>query len=119
MDDERIWAFEKSLWTGDAAHYRESIDEHAVMVVPTEPYVLTGAEAAQAVAATPRWSDVRFECTRVERPEEGLIVIGYEAHAEKEGDERYRAWCTTTYRRLAHEQWRVVQHQQTPPLSAG
>jgi hypothetical protein len=46
-----------------------------------------------------------------------LIVIAYRAEAAK-GDERYVAHCTSTYRRLEHEVWRVVQHQQTPPLTA-
>ncbi len=48
------------------------------------------------------------------RPEEGLIVVAYKAVAERDGTEGYAARCTSTYRRLAHEEWRVVQHQQTP-----
>jgi hypothetical protein len=119
MDDDRIWAFEEHLWTGDAARYRECIDDECVMVVPAEPHVLTGGEAAEAMADTPRWSDVQFDARRVSRPQEGLIVIAYEATARRGEGESYRAWCTSTYRRLGHEEWRVVQHQQTPPLTAG
>lgn len=114
MDDDRVWQFEESLWTGDAEHYRASIDEESVMVVPTKPFVVTGMQAADAVADTPRWESVTFTNEQIMRPQEGLIVIGYTAEAVR-GEERYVAHCTSTYRRLAHEEWRVVQHQQTPP----
>ncbi|MDP1026586.1 nuclear transport factor 2 family protein [Sphingomonas sp. KR1UV-12] len=114
MEDNRIWAFEESLWTGDADHYRELIDDECVMVLPEHPFVLTGRAAIEAVANTPRWSQVAFSEQQVMRPQEGLIAIAYKAEAAKDG-EAYTAYCTTTIRRLEHEVWRVVQHQQTPP----
>ncbi len=117
MEDDRVWAFEESLWTGDAQHYRESIDESALMVVPQPPFVLESAAAVEAVSQTPRWESVSFADGRIVRPQEGLIVIAYRVEAAQ-GDERYVAHCTSTYRRVEHEVWRVVQHQQTPPLTA-
>ncbi len=117
MDDDRVWAFEESLWTGDAEHYRESIDAECLMVLPAPPFVMSGGEAIEAVAATPRWSRVELADRRVARPQEGLIVIAYHATAERDGGEGYEAHCTSTYRRLGHDEWRVVQHQQTPPLA--
>lgn len=117
MDDARIWAFEESLWTGDAEHYRESIDEACVMVLPAPPYAFDAEQAIAAVSDTPRWSSVTFSDTQVSRPQEGLIVIAYKATAERDGADGYEAHCTSTYRRIAHEEWRVVQHQQTPPLA--
>ena len=117
MDDPRVWEFEKSLWTGGAERYRELVDDHCVMVLPESPWVFTGAQAIAAVSDTPRWSEVAFSLQQVMRPEEGLIVIGYHARATREGGESYEAYCTSTLRRLAHEQWRVVSHQQTPPLA--
>ena len=116
MDDERIWSFEESLWLGDAAHYRASIDDECLMVLPTSPFVMSGRQAAEAVADTPRWSKIELSDRQVARPQEGLIVIAYKARAERTGTKLYEAHCTTTYRRLAHEEWRVIQHQQTPPL---
>ncbi len=119
MDDERIWTFEESLWLGDADHYRALIDEHCVMVLPAEPYVFSAEAAIEAVAHTPRWSKVDLTDRRVMRPEEGLIVIAYRARATREGASRYTAWCTTSIRRRAHEDWLVVQHSQLPPLVTG
>ena len=115
MDDDRVWTFEKSLWTADAEHYRASIDDACLMVLPMPPFLLSGAEAIEAVAATPRWSVVELSDQRIARPEEGLIVVAYHV-AVTRGDEKYAAHCTSTYRRRGHEDWRVVQHQQTPPL---
>lgn len=118
MDDQRVWSFEESLWTGDAAHYAECIDAECLMALPKPPFVMGGAEAVAAVAATPRWTRVEFTLQRIARPQEGLIVIAYHAHASLDGGEDYDAHCTSTYRRLSHEVWRVIQHQQTPPVLA-
>ena len=49
MNDDRVWSFEESLWTGDAQHYHELIDDECLMVLPEPPYVLTGQQAIEAV----------------------------------------------------------------------
>ncbi len=118
--DGRIWEFEESLWTGDAAHYHELIDAECVMVVPAPPFVMKGEQAIEAVSHTPRWETVEFSGKQVVRPQEGLIVIAYKAKATRSGSDSYTAYCTTTLRRLAHDEWRVVQHQQTlQPIAHG
>lgn len=116
MDDERIWAMEETLWRGGEDVYRSLIDEECVMALPAQPHVFDREAAIEAVADTPRWSDVEFSDRRVQRPEEGLIVIAYKAKATREG-ETYEAYCTTTMRRRGHEDWLVVQHSQLPPLA--
>lgn len=118
MEDQRAWDFERSLWTGDAEQYETLVDPECLMVLPTEPYVFTGEQAIAAVQATPRWSDVSFSDQQIARPQEGLIVLAYKASAARD-DKAYAAYCTTTIRRLEHDVWRVVQHQQTVPLIAG
>ena len=118
MDDDRVWSFEASLWTGDAEHYRALIDGECLMVLPAPPFVLSGAQAVRAVSDTPRWTKIDLSERQVSRPQEGVIVIAYKAHAEREGVPSYQAHCTSTYRRLAHDEWRVIQHQQTPALVA-
>ncbi|WP_298090258.1 DUF4440 domain-containing protein [uncultured Sphingomonas sp.] len=118
MEDNRVWSFEESLWTADHEHYAESIDDECLMVVPQPPYVVTGEQAVETVSKTPRWTRVAFSDQQIARPQEGLIVIAYHVRAEREDEQPYEAHCTSTYRRLAHEEWRVIQHQQTPPLAA-
>ena len=117
MDDDRVWSFEESLWTADADHYQESIDGGCLMVLPSPPFVFTGQQAIDAVKDTPRWQKVSLTERGVSRPQEGLIVVAYKAEA-KRGEEAYLAYCTSTYRRLSHEEWRVVQHTQMPPLTS-
>ncbi len=118
MNDERIWQFEQSLWQAGEDEYLSKIAEKALPVVPAEPCVMEGADAAQAMAETPRWNSVEFSQKKVVRPdgpEGGLIVIAYRASATRD-DDKYNAWCTSTYLRHGHEDWVVVQHQQTPDL---
>lgn len=117
MDDDRVWEFEESLWTGDADHYRESIDADCLMVVPAPPFVLKGEEAVKAVSNTPRWTNVDLSERAVSRPQEGLIVVAYHASAKRAEGEAYQARCTSTYRRLGPDEWRVVQHQQSVPTA--
>jgi hypothetical protein len=118
VEDDRIWSFEESLWTATPDHYRESIDEQCLMVLPAPPFVISGAQSVEAVSQTPRWSRVELTERQVARPQEGLIVIAYKARGEREGVPPYEAYCTSTYRRLGHEEWKVVQHQQTVSPSA-
>ncbi|GGC32701.1 hypothetical protein GCM10011371_20160 [Novosphingobium marinum] len=113
MEDARIWNFESDLWTGGEDVYRERVSDDCVMALPATPYIFDGKAATKAVAGTPRWESVEFRNQRVERPQEGLIVIAYRAHA-KRGEEEYHALCTSTLRRLSHEDWDVVQHSQIP-----
>lgn len=118
MEDARAWEFERSLWVGDAEQYERLIDPECLMVLPEGSHVFTGHQAIAAVQATPRWADVDFRAQQICRPQEGLIVLAYKADAHRP-DQAYTAWCTTTIRRLSHEEWRVVQHQQTVPLKLG
>lgn len=113
MDDERLWGFEQSLWIEGPDNYREKVDPEVVMVLPRPPFILTGDQAIDAVVNTPVWERAALTERQVSRPQEGLIVIGYRVEAGR-GKEAYEAHCTSVIRRLEHEVWRVVQHQQTP-----
>jgi hypothetical protein len=112
MDDERIRQFETDLWVGGEEVYRRRIANGCLMVLPEPPFVLSGEEAIAAVSKTPRWSEVTLDDLRIVRPQEGLIVIAYAVTASR-GGESFAANCTSTYLRIAHEDWRVVQHQQS------
>jgi hypothetical protein len=117
MDDARIREFEESLWTGPPENYEQKIDPDCVMALPEPPFVLHGRDAIEAVKDTPRWSQVELNNLEIARPQEGLIVIAYNAVAKRDGQDAYEAHCTSTYRRLGPDAWRVVQHQQTPRLA--
>ena len=103
---------------GDQQRYAASIDDECLMVLPSAPFIVAGRQATEAVSRTPQWRRVTLTERRVSRPQEGLIVIAYRAEAERPGEQMYEAHCTTVYRRLAQDRWQVVQHQQTPLLTA-
>ena len=83
MTDDRVWEFEESLWTGTAEHYRELVDPGCLMVLPEPPFVLVGEQAIAAVSDTPRWTRVTTSARQIQRPQEGLIVVGYKVEAFK------------------------------------
>ena len=114
MDDERIWNFERELWVGGPEAYERQVADDVVMALPDAPFLYDRQAAIEAVKDTPRWDRVDFEDRRVERHQEGLIVIAYRAKARREGGEAYSALCTSTLLRREHEDWAVIQHQQTP-----
>lgn len=114
MDDDRVIEFERNLWIGDGEIYERSISSDCLMIVPQQPFMLQGREAVEAVEGTPRWSHVDFSDFTIKRPREGIIVVAYHADANR-GGEHYAAYCTSTYQRLGHDDWVVVQHQQTTP----
>ena len=117
MDDDRIIEFERSLWIGEGDVYRRCVSPGCLMVVPEQPFILRGEEAISAAEGTPRWSEVEISNLQIDRAQEGLIVIAYQADASRSG-ERYEAYCTSTYLQSADHDWKVIQHQQTVPQTA-
>jgi hypothetical protein len=118
MDDDRIVEFERALWIGEGDVYRRCVSNDCLMVVPDQPFLLRGEDAIEAVEQTPRWSHVDLSDVQINRAREGLIVVGYRADACR-GQERFSAYCTSTYQRVGPDDWRVIQHQQTLPALAG
>ena len=113
MNDDRLWEFEKELWVGGPEAYEEKVAEDVVMSLPAAPFLYDRRAAIEAVKDTPRWTEAEFTDTRVERHQEGLIAIAYRVKASRD-DHEYEALCTSTLLRLGHENWVVIQHQQTP-----
>lgn len=114
MEDARIWEMEEKLWRGGEDVYQRLVDDEAVMALPAEPVLFSRQQAIDAVKDTPRWDEVRFSEQTVSRPEEGLIVIGYQVEARRGGEE-YRCFASSTLRRRGHDDWTVVQHSQVVP----
>lgn len=113
MEDRRIWESEQELWMGGAEVYRSRVSGNCLMALPAAPFLFDGEAAIAAVEHSPRWDQVELIDRWVERPQEGLIVIAYRAKASRPGHS-YHALCTSTLLRQGHEEWAVVQHQQTP-----
>lgn len=118
MEDTRIWEMEAKLWHGGREVYEALVDEAVVMTLPLEPFLFSRDAAIAQVERSPRWDEVNFSNQTVTRPEEGLIVIGYQVEASR-GAEHYGCFASSTLRRRGHDDWSVVQHSQMVPLKMG
>ncbi|MGL5838397.1 MAG: DUF4440 domain-containing protein [Sphingorhabdus sp.] len=116
MDDGRILEFERALWIGKGDVYRKNMSPDCLMVLPEKPYLVRGEDAIKAVENTPRWEQVELNDLQVDRAQEGLIVIAYQAQARR-AEEQYTAWCTSTIWKDENDDWKVIQHQQTVPIT--
>ncbi|WJH38626.1 DUF4440 domain-containing protein (plasmid) [Aliirhizobium terrae] len=115
MEDSRVWDFEESVWLSGPSNFDKVIDDEALFVVPAAPYVVVGSKAKAEMSKLNRWAKVSFSERQVYRPQEGLIVVAYRVSASMEDGKATGAYCTSTIRRVAHEEWRIIQHQQTTP----
>jgi hypothetical protein len=117
MTDENPWEIERRLWLDGPIAYAAHVDPECVMVFPAPVGVLTGPAIAESLTGAPRWAEVEMEDAHLARPADDLAVLAYRADARRAGGdaggEPYRAWCTSTYRRV-HGTWALLQHQQTP-----
>ena len=113
MTDDNPWDIERRLWLEGAAAYAAHVDPECVMVFAAPVGVLSGPAIAESLTGAPRWAEVEMEDAHLARPSDDLAVLAYRADARRSGGEPYRAWCTSTYRRVGGA-WALVQHQQTP-----
>ena len=101
MTDDNPWDIERRLWLEGAAAYASHVDPECVMVFAAPVGILSGPAIAESLTGAPRWAEVEMEDAHLARPSDDLAVLAY------------RAWCTSTYRRVGGA-WALVQHQQTP-----
>ena len=111
MDDTRVWNFEESLWRASEGRYHGQVDPECVMALSHAPYLFTARPRSRPSPPRRNGMTSPFSNRHISRPQEGLIVVGYEVKAQK-GDTTFTAACTSVYRQKAHEDWTVVQHAQ-------
>ena len=110
MSDPEIWTVEEILWTGGTDAYRRRMAPLCLMAFPGIG-VLKGDEVLDALTEAPRWSEVKMEGRNMIETD-GLIVLAYTAHAQRDGDSPYHAVCSSTWRETPNG-WRIIQHQQS------
>ncbi|ACP25783.1 hypothetical protein NGR_c20200 [Sinorhizobium fredii NGR234] len=112
MDDREAWDRERRLWLEGAGVYQQLLDDECLMAFAPVG-ILSGAEIIRALDGAPRWLDVEMTEQRSARPNDSVLVLAYRADARRDPDVSYAAYCTSTYARTG-EDWRLIQHQQTP-----
>ncbi len=83
MDDTRSGTLRKACGAPRKGGTNERVDPECVMALSHAPYLFHGEAAVEAVTGTPEWDEVAFSNRHISRPQEGLIVVGYEVKAQK------------------------------------
>ena len=109
---KELWDIEKRLWLEGEDFFADHMVDDAVMVFPEPVGILRGAEIIEGLKYAPRWTSVgASDLATVKR--KGLAVLAYRATGQREGADRYEAYCLSTYEQRKGE-WLIVAHQQTP-----
>jgi len=109
-----LLAMEKKFWAGDAAFYRQNLDDQCLTVFTKMAGVQSKEDVAGMVAKDPnqRWQDLKIEEKGLVEPTRDVAILSYEASARR-GDERYKALVSSGYVRR-NGSWKLAFHQQTP-----
>ena len=115
MDLERqLLNIEEQFWQGGADFYRNNLTDDSLMVFPEPVGVLTKDSTVDAIAASPRWAEVRFEGARLVQLADDVALVVYRATAHREGDaSSYSALVSSVYVR-SDGSWKLAFHQQSP-----
>lgn len=115
MNEAEAWSIERECWLSGPDGYDRWLSAEAIVVLPGRRGVLTRADALDALRQAPRWNDVALESTRLVRPAPDVVLLAYDAIAERHaGAETYRARCSSTYVYQGGGRWVLIRHQQTP-----
>ena len=114
--EKELTSIERKLWRNDAALYKDSLTEEALLVF-AETGVITRDVAVDAIrkenAEGRRWADVRFDDVRTLGLGEDAALLTYKATARWEGEaEQMIALCTSAYVKR-NGAWKLALHQQT------
>ena len=115
-DEQRVWQLEEQFWTGSVEGSSAAVHAEALMAFPAPAGILGHAAILEGLRGSARWQAVAMEDRLLSGPADDLIVLAYTARAVRAGAATYAAYCTSTWLRSGGD-WKVVQHQQTPPLT--
>lgn len=113
MNDETAWGMEERFWLGSVEDNEGVLSPECVMAFAEPVGILSGGAIVESLRSAPRWASVDMTERVIGRPDQATLVLAYRAEGSREGADPYRAYCTSTYRRIGAE-WLLVQHQQTP-----
>lgn len=112
MDFEALWSMERRFWLEGRAFYEGAIAADARMVFPNPVGILAGEQIVEGLMQAPRWCSVDFS-EKTHACLGGTVVLAYSAVGQRDGQDPYEAFCTSTY--VRHDsKWVLLAHQQTP-----
>ncbi|SFP19580.1 hypothetical protein [Tranquillimonas alkanivorans] len=112
-DADHLWTLEHDYWTCGEGQRRETTDTCCVMAFGSPTGIVTGEELHEAHDAAPDWTSVEMLDRVLKKPDVGVAVLGYRAHARTQDGGEHRVICTSVWVRHDSD-WCHIQHQQTP-----
>ncbi|MBU1493623.1 MAG: nuclear transport factor 2 family protein [Actinobacteria bacterium] len=110
-----LTALEKGFWEAstDPGFFGEHLADEAVMVFPYGVGAMDKAMVLYTIRANAEeWASVEFADARVVRLGEDAAVITYKVTAERNDDEPFKAFTSSTFVRR-DGRWLLAFHQQT------
>ncbi len=110
---ENLLSLERQFWHGDAAFYRQNLDETCLIAFAQ----MSGAFSSNDIAATVKdgshWRDLEIEPEGLIEPAAGIAILTYRAHAHRPDGTPYDALVSSAYVQRG-KAWKMTFHQQTP-----
>ena len=115
--EHELLDLEREFWEAssrrDGNFYRTQVDDDALYVFPGPTGTLTKEECARIVEANDApWAWFRFDDTKFIELAEGVVLLTYTSHSQRDGADPMSMRITTIYR-VADDGWKLVFHQQT------
>lgn len=107
---EERWHDEEALWTLGAAEAARRIAPVCIMVFPEG--VMQGQQILDGMKQGSRWQNLRISDRHTSELGD-TMVLAYRARASRDGQDR-DVLCSSTWVRQGGD-WKLVQHQQSPP----
>ncbi|MEO5324093.1 hypothetical protein PV773_12290 [Mesorhizobium sp. CC13] len=113
LDRDQLLELERKFWTGDSKFFAEHADRECLVAFPDMAGVMSNADLAATASKPNRWKHLEMKLKGIVEPGNDIAVLTYEASAERDNGEPYRALVSTGYvRRL--QGWKMMFHAQTP-----
>jgi hypothetical protein len=114
---DELEALERAGWDAlstreGAAFYERVMADDGVMLFPMG--LFDRAASLDAIRSAPPWASYQLQSIGVSHPATDVGIVVYRAVAQREGEEPYIAWMSSTYVRDSSGAWRMALHQQSP-----
>lgn len=104
-----LWRMENRFWLDGPEFYKANMAAEAVMVFAGVG-VMQGEAILDGLRQAPRWNEVEMDGQASAALGE-TSVLSYRATARREGEEPYRAVCSSTYVRRGDDHVLLAHHQ--------
>jgi hypothetical protein len=108
-----LFALEQQFWPGDAAFYRDHLDEQCVVAFTEMSGLMSKEQIAGMIKEGQRWRDLKLTRKGFYAPTKDVAILTYEINALRDNGTPHKANVSTVYVDRGGR-WKMAFHQQTP-----